>query len=337
NNSYVVTVVARDGAGNTSAQTLTVNVANVDEFVPVVSDRDGAADAVTLGAGGGTYTGLTVAGADADAGTTVRFSLVDNQGGSFAIDPATGAVTVSDGSALRALGTGPHTITVLAVSSDGSRQTATFTIAVEDDTVLARRLDDAPLPTDDVPAEDADAAFAGRDVVLQISDFRLPDEGGKVFKSLAQGEFAEAGDHAELPSMPLLRAAFQDILTQPGEGAFRIAVRVAGESSLRVFRGVPDQEFLQTRDVRVQVPVDAFVHTEADAVVILSARLANGGALARWLHFDPSTGKFTGVAPAKAPAELAVLVEARDHDGRHAEAIFRIRLQKLAEGRAGLS
>jgi hypothetical protein len=80
------------------------------------------------------------------------------------------------------------------------------------------------------------------------------------------------------------------------------------------------------------------VHTQEEAVVHLTARMVDGGPLPAWLMFDPTTGKFSGVAPEGAPRELAVLVEARDRDGRRAEAIFRIKIAPAAvAGRSGLT
>jgi hypothetical protein len=333
-NSYAVTVKARDGAGLTTTQMLHVAVTNVDEFAPVITDSNGAADTVATTARQGAATGITVSASDADAGTSITYRLVDSAGGLFAIDPTTGVVTVADAAQLQADGVAAHTITVEAISSDGSVQTAKFTIEVEQPQAVPVRIDDgAPLPVQ----PDPHFAYGGRDFPLAISPFRVPEPSGEGFKSLAQGEFAQRGDSALRENLHFLSTAFRNLLTQPGEHAFRIVVRMAPEASLRLFRGIPDQEFLQTRAVRVQVPADAFIHTQPDATVYLSARLADGRPLPRWLQFDASTGKFSGTAPASAPSMLSVLVEAHDRDGRHAEAIFRIRLEKAPAGRPGLS
>jgi hypothetical protein len=76
-------------------------------------------------------------------------------------------------------------------------------------------------------------------------------------------------------------------------------------------------------------------------VVTLRATLMDGRPLPKWLHFDPSTGQFEGEPPQGAPRLLAVLVIAKDSDGREASTIFRIRFDRTEArrdgGRAGLS
>jgi hypothetical protein len=314
-------------------------VGNGDEFAPVVADSDPRPNAVALGAPAGAGTGVVIAGSDRDGGSAVSFQLTADAGGLFTIDRATGAISVADAALLRRDGIGTYTITVLALSSDGGSESATFVITVEpDQQPVAFRLIESGLLEDAVFDElDPTFGFNGRNYQLPISPFLLPDEAGLVFKSLAQGEFADGADAPARDPLHFLQAAFRNILTQPGENAFQIAVRNGLEASLRVFRGIPDQEFLSSRDVKVQVPVDAFIHTQEDAVVYLSARMSDGSPIPTWLHFDPSTGRFEGKAPAGTPPELTILVEARDHDGRHAETVFRIRLEKLPAGRAGLS
>lgn len=129
---------------------------------------------------------------------------------------------------------------------------------------------------------------------------------------------------------------FKDVLTQEAPNAFRITVARGGEASLKVLRGIPDQEFLVTqRQITVQIPVDAFVHSQESAVVSLRARMVDGTALPSWLEFDPSTGKFQGLVPSSAPNELEVVVEATDQNGLRAETIFRIKIG--VPGRAGLT
>ncbi len=128
---------------------------------------------------------------------------------------------------------------------------------------------------------------------------------------------------------------FSNVLTSSGQNAFQIAVAPASEPNLLRFRGIPDQDFVSNGAFSVQVPADAFVHTDAKAVVELSARMADGRAMPKWLAFDATTGKFSGEAPPDFVGDVVLVVEARDAEGRRAEAMFRIKLvAKRAEGAA---
>jgi hypothetical protein len=110
------------------------------------------------------------------------------------------------------------------------------------------------------------------------------------------------------------------------DGANRVLVIKADEPALFRFNGVPDQNFDVTDRVRFQLPPDAFVHTQENAVVRIVATRADGGPLPAWLVFNPTTGTFEGVPPAGAPDELAIMVIARDAEGREASTIFRLKL-----------
>jgi hypothetical protein len=178
------------------------------------------------------------------------------------------------------------------------------------------------------------ADFSGFDYVLPITPFTLPDTQGDIFPSLAL-EFG--GTDQVLQDSVHFWNAYKDVLTQPGPGAFRIVVASGGEISLRVFRGIPDQDITGTRTINVQVPLDAFVHTQEAAVIQLSARMATGGPLPSWLMFDATTGKFTGVVPPGAPDQFEIVVEARDKDGRRAEAKFKIHVMGTVAGRSGFA
>ena len=64
--------------------------------------------------------------------TRSAYSLDDSAGGRFAIDAATGVVTVADGSLLDREAAASHSITVRATSADASFSTQTFSIALND-------------------------------------------------------------------------------------------------------------------------------------------------------------------------------------------------------------
>lgn len=94
------------------------------------ADGDAAANIVSEGAAdGAAVAGLTLASTDPDAAQTLTWSLLDDAGGRFAIDAATGVVTVADGSKLNFEAAAAHQITVQV--SDGTAVASTsFTIQV---------------------------------------------------------------------------------------------------------------------------------------------------------------------------------------------------------------
>ncbi|MBP1807042.1 N,N-dimethylformamidase beta subunit family domain-containing protein [Rubellimicrobium aerolatum] len=127
--SHTVTVRVTDAGGLSFDRQFTIALNDVDEFdVTPPSDANAAANQVTEGAAAGTLVGITAAALDADATTNgVTYSLTDNAGGRFAIDAATGVVSVASGAVLAA---GTQQITVRATSADGSIASTNFQIAV---------------------------------------------------------------------------------------------------------------------------------------------------------------------------------------------------------------
>ena len=89
-------------------------------------DVNPTADAVAEDAAAGSPVGITASAVDSD-GDLVTYTLSDDAGGRFAIDPATGVVTVADASLLD--GPASHTITVVAADHALS-SSASFTVAV---------------------------------------------------------------------------------------------------------------------------------------------------------------------------------------------------------------
>ena len=91
-NVYDFTVTASDGVlAHDATQTVTITVANLPPSAP--SDSDGAADQTYDNAPQGSSTGVQASATD-PAGGAVTYSLLDDAGGRFAIDPVTGIVTV---------------------------------------------------------------------------------------------------------------------------------------------------------------------------------------------------------------------------------------------------
>jgi hypothetical protein len=90
-------------------------------------DADPAANIVPEGAAVGAAIGVTASSSD-PGGTAITYGLADDAGGRFAINPATGLVTVADGSLLD--GPASHSITVQASDGAGGTASESFAIAV---------------------------------------------------------------------------------------------------------------------------------------------------------------------------------------------------------------
>jgi hypothetical protein len=114
-----------------------------------------------------------------------------------------------------------------------------------------------------------------------------------------------------------------DIYTR--SSGFRTMVTPANEPTLRAFRGVEDQVVPAAQHLNLQVPADAFVHTDANETVVLTATLADGRPLPAWLQFDGKAGTFSGQPPAGQALDLRIKVQGRDSQGREANAMFRIK------------
>jgi Ca2+-binding RTX toxin-like protein len=89
-----------------------------------------SANSVYENAADGTVVGM-VSATDPDAGDTLTYALLDDAGGRFAIDPATGEITVADASLLDYETAEQHSIAVEVTDSGGLTDSAAYSIAVQ--------------------------------------------------------------------------------------------------------------------------------------------------------------------------------------------------------------
>jgi hypothetical protein len=105
-------------------------------------DADSAVNSVAEGAANGSPVGVTTSAIDPD-GDFVTYTLTNDAGGRFAIDSATGVVSVANGSLLD--GPASHTITVQASDGNGGTSSADFAIAVTNVAPTATFASNAPV------------------------------------------------------------------------------------------------------------------------------------------------------------------------------------------------
>lgn len=126
---YSVMLQGQNGAGLTafSPSGFFRVATNIPPAVP--SDTNTLANSIPEGAINGTTVGITAVSSDPN-GDTVTYSLADDAGGRFGIDPGTGVVTVADSTLLDFESATSHTIVVQASDGAGGISTASFAIAV---------------------------------------------------------------------------------------------------------------------------------------------------------------------------------------------------------------
>jgi Ca2+-binding RTX toxin-like protein len=131
--TITASVTGTDSAGNSfNASTSTT----YDLGIGGLSDADSDANVISEGAANGTEVQVTGLAVDPD-GDAVTYSLSDDHNGAFAIDATTGVVTVADNTKLDYGSDSAPTIDITATSEDGTTDTATFTINLTADTVVA--------------------------------------------------------------------------------------------------------------------------------------------------------------------------------------------------------
>ena len=127
-----VEVTATSTDASAASTTFAIAIADVDEFdVAIPKDIDAAANTVAENAPAGTMVGITARALDRDAtNNAVTYRLGNNAGGRFAIDPTSGIVAVAAAALLDFEAAASHSISVEAVSSDGSVSSQEFAISV---------------------------------------------------------------------------------------------------------------------------------------------------------------------------------------------------------------
>ena len=92
--NYTLTVRATDGSGLYTDRTIAVALTNINEAPYSLGDSNAAANAYVEGADGATASVLTASAGDPDAGTVLNYSITSDPLGWFAINAATGVVTL---------------------------------------------------------------------------------------------------------------------------------------------------------------------------------------------------------------------------------------------------
>jgi AAA family ATP:ADP antiporter len=88
---------------------------------------------------------------------------------------------------------------------------------------------------------------------------------------------------------------------------------------------IPDLLYAPGQPFRHFVPADAFRDADPGDVLDLSARLADGQPLPRWVQFDAQRRAFLGTCPLDYCEEVRIEVVASDVDGTQAASIFVMR------------
>jgi hypothetical protein len=163
--SYGIIARATSSDGSYAEQGFTITIIDADEYdTGTVADNDPAANSVAESAGPGTATGVTAHASDADAtNNSITYSLTDDAGGRFAIDPVTGVVSVAGALDYETAVGHSYGITVLASSSDGSSNSATFAIAVSNANEAPVANDDTLAATQDTPSNYLNTLLLGND------------------------------------------------------------------------------------------------------------------------------------------------------------------------------
>ncbi len=125
-----ITVKVTDPGGLSDTATFAITVGDLGDTnaSPAIAGLSG--DQVAENAADDTVVG-TVAASDPDA-DGLTYSLTDNAGGRFAIDPASGQITVANGALLDYEDAPQHDITVKVTDPGGLSDTATYAIDVQD-------------------------------------------------------------------------------------------------------------------------------------------------------------------------------------------------------------
>lgn len=186
---FNLTLQVTDGGGLTATQAFTVNLSNINETPFGLADIDGAANQLTDGQAGGSATGATLRATDPD-GDTLTYSVTSDQYGWFAIDPATGVLSIRAGAVVNyeATTNGTATVNIQATDAGGlSVGLTNLTFAIAD-------TNETPYFTSAASASVSEAVSAAAYIAtISTADF---DKDGLAFGEAGHVLYIYSGDTA---------------------------------------------------------------------------------------------------------------------------------------------
>jgi hypothetical protein len=132
---------------------------------------------------------------------------------------------------------------------------------------------------------------------------------------------------SDLSGFPVERVGL-DVALQVRDGP-GFAGLFTGGHRLFVYHGIPDMLLAGDGAGSLNVPRDAFAHTDPSAIVNLDAHLISGLPLPSWLKFEGLGGAFRGLPPEGLRGTLEIEVVARDNEGRDARTRFALEVATL--------
>jgi VCBS repeat-containing protein len=285
---------------------------------------------------------LSISDADSGQAGFVEQPVVSGGYGTFSID-ANGNWTYvldNDASQVQRLTSSESIVERFTVQAlDGTSSIVEVTVRGLDDAPPVQQTPSAPLPPSPPAVNEAAPDTSSSPVPVTP----VAVNGGSTPLDAALSDSRQqvtAGGPLSSEMDPMRSAVFSDVYTS--SSGFRVVVMEAPEPTLTLYRGMGDQYADAGAVSSFAIPYDAFVHTDPQARVVLSAMQANGEQLPEWLTFNPMTGKFEVVAPQGFRGEVAIKVTARDSQGREVSTLFRISIGEkhsasTVNGRPGLS
>ena len=338
--SHEIVVRATSTDGSTSDDTFVIAVMDVDEVnIGPVSDTDPSAAVLAEDAPVGSSAGIAASAADADVGDSVTYSLADDAGGLFAIDSASGIVTLAG--ALDAETSISHEIMVRATSTDGSTSERAFAIAVTDvDETDVGSVEDTD-PAASVLVEDATpgapsgitASAADADIDDSVSYELVDDANGLFAIDATSGTVALAGAlDAETATSHEITVRATSTDGSVSERAFAIAVTDVDEVDVGPMEDVDPAASVLAEDTAAGSSVGIAASAEdADIDDSVSYELvddANGP-----FAIDEANGVVTlaGALDAETSVSHEIMVRATSTDGSTSESTFAIAVTDVDE------
>jgi VCBS repeat-containing protein len=305
--SHNIIIRVTDAAGLFYDETVTINVNDINEG----PDRMGygsplGGPIIVENAANGTPI-VRINATDPDAGAVLTFSLVNDAGGRFAIDPTTGQITVANGALLDFDTQTLHVIRARVQDQFGLGLEINVNVNVINDVSV-------PVLADSSISGDEDRFISGTlaatdidSIILTYAVLTGPANG--TVRVNANGSYSYT-PNANFNGTDSFTVFANDGRSNSAPATVTVTVNPVNDAPI-VATLLADRSSAEDTAVNFTLPANSFTDVD-NATLTLTAALANGGALPSWLSFNAATRTFSGQPPANFNGQIDVRVTASD-------------------------